>query len=354
MFNLIASLLTALGITSFAIPSIIKVAEIKNLFDEPDERKKHLRKVPTLGGMAIFAGLLFSVTFWTNQAQIVELQYIIAALLILFFIGIKDDLVNLRAWKKLAGQLIAAIILVHYADIRLTTFYGLFGIKDIPVWFGYILTIFTVVVITNAYNLIDGIDGLAGSLGVLGASTFGLWYYFLGMTQYTILCAALVGSLLGFLWFNRTPAKIFMGDTGSLLVGFIMALLAIKFIESVRILPRTHPYKILSVPVFTCAILAVPLFDTLRVFAIRLMKKQSPFHPDRNHVHHILIDLGLTHIQSTALLVTFNATIIVSFFLMQGVPGEWLLALLISVPATVTYILSRARNLALVNRNNVG
>jgi UDP-N-acetylmuramyl pentapeptide phosphotransferase/UDP-N-acetylglucosamine-1-phosphate transferase len=343
--NYILSFLTSAFITAFAIPNIIRVAKIKNLFDFPDERKLHKEVVPTLGGMAIFAGVLFSVTFWTDQVQIVELQYIITSLLILFFIGIKDDLVNLRASKKLVGQIIAAIILVHMGKIRLTTFYGMFGIRDIPVWFSYIFSIFTCVVITNAFNLIDGIDGLAGSLGIVGASTFGLWYYFLGLTQYSILCSALVGSLLAFLWFNRTPAKIFMGDTGSMLVGFVMALLAIKFIESVRVLPRDHDYKILSVPVFTCSVLLIPLFDTLRVFLIRISKGKSPFHPDRNHIHHILIDLKMSHLKATALLVCFNISMILFVFFMQGnVRGEFLLLLTLLIPTTLTSALSMMRS----------
>lgn len=348
MLNYILSLLTAGGITAFAIPSIIKVAEIKHLFDVPDERKQHKKSVPTLGGMAIFAGMLFAVTFWTDQVQIVELQYIITSLLVLFFIGIKDDLVNLRASKKLMGQILAAAILVHMADVRLTTFYGMFGIRDLPIWFSYAFSIFTCVVITNAFNLIDGIDGLAGSLGIVGATTFGMWYYFLGMTQYTILCSAMVGSLLAFLWFNRSPAKIFMGDTGSMLIGFVMALLAMKFIESVRVLPRDHDYKILSVPVFTCTILIIPLFDTLRVFLIRMSQGKSPFHPDRNHIHHILIDLGMTHMQATFGLVLFNVSMIFMIFFLQGVKGEFLLVLILVIPTMTTMLLSRLR----ANRRN--
>jgi UDP-N-acetylmuramyl pentapeptide phosphotransferase/UDP-N-acetylglucosamine-1-phosphate transferase len=290
--------------------------------------------------MAIFAGLIFAITFWTDQVQIVELQYIITSLLILFFIGIKDDLVNLRASKKLLGQVLAALILVHMAEVKLTTFYGMFGIHDIPVWFSYILSVFTCVVITNAFNLIDGIDGLAGSLGIVGAFTFGLWFHFLDMTQYSILCSALIGSLLAFLWFNKTPARIFMGDTGSMLIGFVMALLAIKFIESVRVLPRDHAYKILSVPVFTCTVLIIPLFDTLRVFIIRMSKRKSPFHPDRNHIHHILIDMGLSHMQATGVLVLFNILMILLVFLLQGLKGEYLLVLILLIPTSLTTILS--------------
>jgi len=337
------SLLTAGVITAFAIPSIIRVSKLKHLFDVPDERKHHKEVIPTLGGMAIFAGMLFAVTFWTDQVQIVELQYIIASLLILFFIGIKDDLVNLRASKKLIGQIIAGIILVHMAEIRLTTFYGMFGIRDLPLWFSYFFSVFTCVVITNAFNLIDGIDGLAGTLGIIGAFTFGLWYHYLGMSQYTILCSALIGSLLAFLWFNKTPAKIFMGDTGSMLIGFIMSLLAMKFIESVRVLPREHAYKILSVPVFTCTVLIVPLFDTLRVFIIRMSKGKSPFHPDRNHIHHILIDLGFSHLQGTVSLGAFTILMILLIFFLQGLRGELLLAIILIIPILLTSLLSSLR-----------
>lgn len=344
MLNYLFSLITAGIITAFAIPSIIKIAEIKHLFDVPDERKLHQKSVPTLGGMGIFAGVIFAVTFWTDQVQIVELQYIITSLLILFFIGIKDDLVNLRASKKLLGQILAALILIHMAGVKLTTFYGMFGIHDIPVWVSYIFSVFTCVVITNAFNLVDGIDGLAGSLGIVGAFTFGLWYHFLGMTQYSILCSALIGSLLAFLWFNKTPAKIFMGDTGSTLIGFVMALLAMKLIESVRVLPKDHTYKILSVPVFTCTILIIPLFDTLRVFIVRMLQGKSPFRPDRNHIHHILIDLGLSHLQATVCLVLFTVLMILLILLLQGVRGEYLLLLILVIPSIGTYLLSSLRS----------
>jgi UDP-N-acetylmuramyl pentapeptide phosphotransferase/UDP-N-acetylglucosamine-1-phosphate transferase len=150
--------------------------------------------------------------------------------------------------------------------------------------------------------------------------------------------------LLAFLWFNKTPARIFMGDTGSMLIGFVMAILAMKFIESVRVLPRDHAYKILSVPVFTCTILIIPLFDTLRVFIIRMSKGKSPFHPDRNHVHHILIDLGFTHMQATGLLVLFNVLMILLVFFLQGIKGEFLLTLILIIPAAISFLLTSLRS----------
>ncbi len=345
MWSYLFSFITAFIVTYLAIPSIIKVAEIKHLYDVPCDRKHHKTSVPTLGGMGIFAGLIFSLTFWTTQSEIIELHFIISALILLFFVGMKDDIIELTAWKKLVGQVMASVILVHYAEIKLNTFYGLFGISDIPVWASYALSIFSCVVITNAFNLIDGIDGLAASLGVVGAATFGTWFYFLGMTQYTILCLCLAGSLVAFLRYNITPAKIFMGDTGSMLIGFIMSLLALKFIESVRVLPREHDYKILSVPVFTCGVLVVPLFDTLRVFAVRLMNGHSPFKSDRKHIHYLLTDIGFSHLQATATLVLFNVSTIAILFWLQGiVRGEVLLLGLVSIPAGLSSYLTFLKN----------
>ncbi len=329
MITLFASFFTSMAITMFAIPSIIRVAKIKHLYDEPDARKHHKSAIPTLGGLAIFAGLIFSLTFWSNQSQIVELQYIISAITILFFMGMKDDIIALRAYKKLIGQLIAAVILVHFAGIRINTFYGLFGISDIPIYVSYLLTVFVITGITNSLNLIDGLDGLAGTIGVIASVCFGTWFYFVESYQFAILSYALCGSLIGFLWFNWSPAKIFMGDTGSLILGLILSILAIKFIEMNRVMEREAPYKVLSVPVITMAILIIPLFDTVRVFMIRILEGRSPFKPDRNHIHHILTDLGLNHAQSTLMIASFNISMIGLFWFLKGhISGEVMLLLI--------------------------
>ena len=339
-----ASLFTAFAITFFAIPSIIKIAEIKHLFDEPDERKLHKTKVPTLGGLAVFAGMIFSMTFWSTQKEIVELQYILSAIIILFFIGMKDDLFNLVAYKKLLGQLAAAVILVHWAGIRVTSFFGIFGIHELSLVQSYVFSIFTMVVITNSFNLIDGIDCLAGSVGILAASIFGAWYFSAGQTQYVVLSASLVGSLLAFLHYNRTPAKIFMGDTGSLMVGIVLSILAIKFIEMNRVIPLDGINKIRGIPVVTIGILIIPLFDTLRVFTIRMLQGKSPFSPDRNHLHHLLTDLGFTHIKATLLLMIFNIAIVVMVFSLQRVRSELTLSLVLGSCLLCSYFLAYQRN----------
>lgn len=340
----LASLFTSLAITFFAIPSIIKIAEIKHLFDVPDDRKAHITNVPTLGGLAIFAGMIFSITFWSTQKEIVELQYIISSIIILFFIGMKDDLFNLVAYKKLLGQLGAAFILVHWANIRITSFFGIFGIHELDLVQSYIFSIFTMVVITNSFNLIDGIDCLAGSVGVFAASIFGGWYLMADQTQYVVLSASLVGSLLGFLYFNRTPAKIFMGDTGSLMVGIVLSILAIKFIEMNRVIPIDGQNKIRGIPVVTIGILIIPLFDTLRVFTIRMLQGKSPFAPDRNHLHHLIIDLGFTHLQATALLLGFNACIVGLVFGLESIRSEIILTIILTLCLASSFVLAFQRN----------
>lgn len=344
MILTIAAFVTSLTITFFAIPSIIRIAEIKHLFDVPDERKAHITNVPTLGGLAIFAGMIFSLTFWSTQEDIVELQYIISSIIILFFIGMKDDLFNLIAHKKLIGQLAASFILVHWAGIKITNFFGIFGIWELSLIESYIFSIFTLVVITNSLNLIDGIDCLAGSVGIVASLVFGAWYFLANQTQYVILSASLIGSLVAFLYYNRTPAKIFMGDTGSLLVGIVLSILAIKFIEMNRVLPIDGKNKIQSIPVVTIGILIIPLFDTLRVFTIRMLQGKSPFTPDRNHLHHLLIDLGLSHIRATLILIGFNLLIVALVFKMQAVRSEITLSLVLFICLLGSYVLAFKRN----------
>lgn len=344
MLLTLASLLTSFLITFYSIPRIIRIAQLKHLYDEPDERKLHKTGVPTLGGLAIFAGMIFSLTFWSTQKEIVELQYIISAIIVLFFIGMKDDLFNLVHYKKLMGQVFASYILVHWAGIKITSFFGLFGIHALDPVTSYIFSIFVMVVITNAINLIDGIDCLAASVGIVATLSFGTWFYLADQTQYMILSGSILGALFAFLYYNRTPAQIFMGDTGSLIVGIVLSILAIKFIEMNRVLPLDGENKIRSIPVVTIGILIIPLFDTLRVFTLRILQGKSPLNPDRNHLHHLLIDLGFTHMRATSVLVTFNLFIIGLTLWMQPVRSEIVLSLVLSLCVFSSYILAFIKN----------
>ncbi|MBL7914335.1 MAG: putative undecaprenyl-phosphate N-acetylglucosaminyl 1-phosphate transferase [Bacteroidetes bacterium ADurb.Bin397] len=327
MINIAFGCITAFIITFLAIPSIIKVAIIKNLFDEPGERKAHKSSIPTLGGLAIFAGVVFSYTFWSAGFDTLSTQYIIAAIVVMFFIGIKDDIVELTAKKKLYGQLVSAVIIVMFANIRVTSLYGVFGIYEIPYWFSVIFSIFTILTIINAFNLIDGIDGLAAGIGAIAAFTFGLWFYNYNQISLCILSFTLFSSLLAFLVYNFSPANIFMGDTGSLIIGLILAILAINFIElSFASPPFAFPFR--SSPAMAIAILIIPLFDTLRIFIVRVLQKKSPFKADRNHMHHVLLDLGLSHRGVSLTLYGVNILFIMVALLLRDISSLVLLAVL--------------------------
>jgi len=313
MYQIILCFLTAFILTYIAIPSIINIAKVKKLTDEPGERTSHSKSIPTLGGIGIFAGVVFSIILWTPFQVFGNLQYILCAFVIIFLVGAKDDILPLTPYKKILGQVFAAAILVFKANVRITSFYGILGIQELPLWFCIVFSLFTILVIINAFNLIDGINTLCASTGVLICVTLGYWFKETDQVVLSIISFALVGSLVAFMKFNISPAKIFMGDTGSMLVGTICAILAISFIEVNKTMEPSE-LKIVSAPAFAIAILFIPLYDTLRVFIIRIFNGRSPFTPDKQHIHHVLISLGMNHLQATSILISVNTLVIMLTF----------------------------------------
>jgi UDP-GlcNAc:undecaprenyl-phosphate/decaprenyl-phosphate GlcNAc-1-phosphate transferase len=293
MLNVVLTSSVSFIITFLAIPAIIRIAESKKLYDVPDARKLHTNPISSLGGIGIFGGFFLASILSVSSGLYPEFQYFFAASLIIFFLGIKDDLMVLSATKKFIGQVLAAAILIHLGGIKITSMHGFLGFNELPEAFSLALSYITIIVIINAYNLIDGVDGLAGTLGMLTMTIFGSYFFMVGLDAYAILAFSLAGSLLAFLIFNYNPAKIFMGDSGSLVLGLINAILVIKFITVADSVAA--PYPIESAVAVGFSILMVPLSDTLRVFSIRIFQGRSPFSPDRNHIHHLLLDRGLNH-----------------------------------------------------------
>lgn len=308
MYHILLSGLLAFMITFFSIPVIIQVARQKKMFDEPDERKVHKMVIPTLGGLGIFAGFILA-TLLGAPINSAELQYFAAAAIVIFFLGIKDDILILSPAKKFIGQLIAAGIVIKFGGVQLTSMHGFLGITHIPPIASIIFTLFTIVVITNSFNLIDGVDGLAGSLGFVTSVAFGSYFLYIDQLLYAVMAFSLAGGLIGFLIYNFSPAKIFMGDTGSLLIGLINSILVIKFINISGSPVGKLPLE--SAPAIGFAIMIVPLFDTLRVFSHRILDRRSPFSPDRTHVHHFLLEMGFNHKMITFLCVGANVGLIV-------------------------------------------
>lgn len=340
MYDIILSFITAFTLTYFAIPSIIHIAKIKHLCDEPGDRRSHSEAIPTLGGIAIFAGVIFSIVMWTPFSVFGDLQYILCAFIIIFLIGAKDDIDPIDPYKKFIGQIGAATILVFKSNIKLTSLYGMFGVYDIHEYISIPLSIFTILVIINSFNLIDGINGLSGSIGTLISVLLGTWFLLIDRMDYAIVAFAMAGAVIAFLKYNFTPAKIFMGDTGSLLIGLVCSILIIKFIELHKELPL-HPFRVNAVPAVAIGIMILPLFDTLRVFVTRAMRGNSPFHPDRRHIHHLLIDSGLTHMQATAILVFVNIMFILLAISFQNIGTLNLLFLIFATAGLLTFFLHR-------------
>lgn len=326
--NLLLSGSIAFVISFIAIPTIIRVADEKGLFDVPDARKLHTRPIASLGGVGIFIGFLLSMLLSISLHQNPEFQYFYAALLLMFFLGIKDDILILSASKKFLGQLVAAAIVIHMAGIRIDSMHGFLGIHQLPDILSYPLSYMTVIVIVNAFNLIDGVDGLAGSLGILTTAVFGAYFTMAHMPSYALLSFSLTGALSAFLVYNYHPAKIFMGDSGSLLLGLVNSILVIKFINVADSVDGTFP--ITSSVAIGFSILLVPLLDTLRVFGVRISKGRSPFSPDRNHIHHLLLDRGLNHRQVTITCLVMNVSFIALAYLGRSIGSTILLCSMIS------------------------
>lgn len=346
-------LTAALGflITFFAIPVIIQVAKDKKLFDEPDERKVHKNVIPTLGGLGIFAGFIIATLMGVPPGITSELQYFAAAATVIFFLGIKDDILVLSASKKFIGQLIAAGIIIKFGGVQITNMHGFLGVHEIPRVASIVLSIFTIVVITNSFNLIDGVDGLAGSLGLLTTLVFGLYFFYAGQLTYAVIGFALAGSTFGFLIYNFSPARIFMGDTGSLLLGLINSILVMKFINVAGNPVSNMPLD--SAPAIGFSILMIPLFDTLRVFGLRILNRRSPFSPDRTHIHHFLLDLGFSHRMITITCVSLNIGFIALAFFLRHLGTTTVLGLLLTTALALTglIILVRARNRNAIKTN---
>jgi UDP-N-acetylmuramyl pentapeptide phosphotransferase/UDP-N-acetylglucosamine-1-phosphate transferase len=294
---IIQSILLSFGICYISIPVIISIASIKKLYDEPTARKIHCQPVPALGGVALFAAVLISSTFFINFSISSELQYLIPSSIILFFIGLKDDLLVISPFKKFAGQILSAFILIYKGNFLIDSFHGFLGYNSLGPILSVVFTGLTILMIINAFNLIDGINGLASSLSIISCTFFGLVFYFTNEISYSILSFTLVGALISFLAFNWTPAKIFMGDTGSLFLGLVNAILVIKFTNVGDI--NIASINISQNALVGLAVLFIPLSDTLRVFAIRILSGKSPFYSDVNHIHHLLLRRGLSHSQVT-------------------------------------------------------
>lgn len=337
MLQILTSAIISFIVAFLAIPVVMLIADKKKLYDIPDERKIHHHAIASLGGVAVFLALTFSSLLSIDFFHNPEFQYFLAAIFLLFFVGLKDDIVLLSAFKKLVVQIVAAAIIIHLGGIKIDNLYGIANIYAIEPVYGIPLTYTTILLIINAFNLIDGIDGLAGSLGFMASLLLGTYFGLSGMFSYAAISFSLAASLFAFLIFNFHPAKIFMGDSGSLLIGIVSSILVLKFINVAS--NPTSAIPLASAVAIGVSIILIPLVDTIRVFSIRIFKGRSPFTPDRNHVHHLLLQKGFGHASITLLCVAANILLIAGVYFSRYLGNTILMFGLFSISFLVLGVL---------------
>ncbi|MEY8761481.1 glycosyltransferase family 4 protein [Chryseobacterium tongliaoense] len=331
-------------ITFFSIPTITKISRRKNLMDEPGVRSSHLRKIPNLGGIAIFYSIGICASIFAYELFDLY-KFLFASLVILLYVGVMDDIVVMRAYKKLVAQIVVSAFIVTGSDIRIRSLFGIFGIYELDYVVSIIFSIVTFIILINAFNLIDGIDGLAGGYSVICSALFGISYYRLGEYNYplVVLSVIIIGAVLAFLYYNLSnyrANKIFMGDTGSMLLGFLLAFTSICFMDIFidKELPNVPRYHLQTAPAIAVAILILPIVDTLNVIIVRLCNKKSPFDADKNHIHHKLLKLDFTHRRSTFYIITYYLFIVAVAYYLRHISVNVLLLIIVALGFIGAYI----------------
>lgn len=341
-------------ITFYGIPIIVKGAKYNKLYANPNGRTSHFKPTPALGGIAIFAGFILSVNTIACKYFSFELSYLITSLIVIFIVGLKDDLMGGKPWKKLIGQIISVTFICVLADIRIMDLRGFLNIGEIPYFLSISGTLLILLAIINGINLIDGIDGLAAGIGIINSIILGSWFFLTENIACAIMSASLCGSLVAFFYFNVFSGKnkIFLGDTGSQTVGLILGVLAIRFLQLEPL--EEGITEIHTAPAFVFSLFIIPLFDTFRVFSLRLLQGKSPFKADRQHTHHKLLEMGYSHLKSTFILLAINILFILICYSFQF-PGNILLIVFqIFVAIILSYYLSmRVRKTIYTEKPNI-
>lgn len=309
LYIIISAFVSAVILGRIIIPNILIISLRKRLFDVPDERKVHKRPIPRLGGVTFFPVILFSLCVFTavrlmtghgpaetsTTDLVCEFLFLTGGLTLLYIVGIADDLIGVRYRKKFLVQIISAAMF-PLSGLYINNFYGLFGIYLIPAEVGIPLTMLLVVFITNAINLIDGIDGLASGLSMVALLVFGVLFVHFRMWSYAMLAFVTVGVIIPFFSYNVFGSadlgrKIFMGDTGSLTLGYILSFFVIKYCmyePDMLLTMKTSPVLV------SFSVLMVPCLDVIRVVLRRARNKRSLFMPDKTHIHHKFLAMGFS------------------------------------------------------------
>lgn len=344
-----------IGLISFIIgflgmPVIVRIAKAKGFVVRPNKRMSHTGEVPNIGGLNIcFSYMLTYLLFEYNSLD--QNQFFLIGMFAIMAIGFIDDVLVLTPMAKLFGETLAGIALIGFADIRITHLHGLLGITEIGIIPSYLISLFILIAIINAVNLIDGIDGLASGLGILYCLFFAVYFGLAGELSWSIGSICMIGALAVFFIYNvfGSREKIFMGDSGSLLLGYLLTAFVFRFCEINAYHEVPEWLHMNAAPAVAICVLTVPIFDTIRVSLTRIKKHKSPFQPDKNHIHHLLLRTGLNHIQTTCVLLSVSL-----LFIGLGILGRnwnmWVLAITdFAIATCLTIVLWRIINKKMAN-----
>ena len=320
MFSLVAYILipfiSALLAAIWVFPKVLQISLNKNIVDNPDARKLQRVPVPVLGGMVVMAGILVALCVADLLVDCNSLYTIVLAMSIMLFIGTMDDILDISSTTRFLLEILVALMIVYTCEYSLDNLHGLWGVSALSPWVSVPLTVVTVVGIINAINLIDGVDGYSSGYCVMACVMFGIFFYLVGdmpMTMLAIVCAA---SLIPFFLHNvfGRASKMFIGDGGTLLMGCVMSVFVLNILKSSTHCEEYCSWGLGLVP-FTLAVLCVPVFDTVRVMTMRILRKTSPFHADKTHLHHMFIELGFSHIGTTVSILTLNCLVVLGWYI---------------------------------------
>ena len=337
-----------------AFRPILRVAKSKNITDCPDHRKLQKVPIPVLGGAAVFFGIVVGISFFKTMFKYPSIFPIITAMTALLYVGVIDDVLSIKPWKRILLEAGAALLVIYGNRYYICDFGGLWGIGEIPLAIGIILSAITFVGVVNAINMIDGVDGLCSGFCILVCTAFGLLFFFAYDYSFAALAAVSVGALVPFFVHNVVglKSKMFLGDGGTMVMGTLMAsmvfeLLSKNFSNNLQLTTLTT----LGVPLdfsliaFSLAVLSIPIFDTLRVMIERMLRGVSPFSPDKTHLHHLFTEVGFSYIGTTFRELGLNVLVIASFVLswLCGAPVDVQLYVVIAVSlfatlGTATYL----------------
>lgn len=288
-------------------PSLVKIAHMKSIVDNPDARKLNKVPVPVLGGVAVFFGVMFSLSIAGYYIEGMNIQFeLIIAMMIMLYTGVGDDILQLSPRLRFALQIFVVCLMMFLCGIYIDDFHGLWGVGELPWYVAVALTIFSCVGIINSINLIDGVDGLCSGYGVFASMMFAVCFMLMGDVSYAALAFAVAGAIFPFMLHNMfgEKYKMFLGDGGSLVLGFICSLYVMRIIQSGDDVVSGSTIS------FTLAVLSIPVFDTVRVMVARIINHRSPFSPDKTHLHHMFISLGYSHVITAINIIMLNGAIV--------------------------------------------